>query len=168
MSTYTIPVFESSLSELDIDYRRTDTPGFVDILHDVIEEPAVGTPLEGYDVSLENTRVDLDPTPRQLRNAAVGVTPIERAIAEYGSLVVESNTAGNEPVSLYPPTHVGVVRESDIIPDVESATTYLSNRFTAGKSAVFATGVSSTGDMGALVEGVHGPKTVHVILLTDQ
>lgn len=168
MSINTLSAFESSLSELDVDCTRTDTSEFDDVLRDIVEEPAVGAPLEGYDVSLEETRVTLDPTPRQLQDAATGVTPVGRAIAEYGSLVIESNPAGNELVSLYPPTHVGVVKESDVIPDVESATDYLSERFTSGKSAVFATGVSSTGDMGALVEGVHGPKTVHVILLTDQ
>ena len=168
MSTDTLSAFESSLSELDVSCTRTDTDGFAAALREVVEEPAVGAPLDGYDVSLEDTGVVLNPTPQQLQNAATGVTPIERAIAEYGSLVVESNPAGNEPISLYPPTHVGVVRKSDVLPDVESATDYLSERFAAGKSAVFATGVSSTGDMGALVEGVHGPKTVRVILLTDQ
>ncbi|WP_435178497.1 LUD domain-containing protein [Halorussus sp. AFM4] len=168
MSTDASSAFESSLSELDVGCTRTDAAGFPDALRDVVEGPAVGAPLDGYDVSLEGTPITLDPTPRQLQNADTGVTPIGRAIAEYGSLVVESNAAGNEPISLYPPTHVGVVRESDVLPDVESATGYLSERFAAGKSAVFATGVSSTGDMGALVEGVHGPKTVHVVLLADQ
>jgi L-lactate dehydrogenase complex protein LldG len=168
MSTDTLSAFESSLSELDVSCTRADTSAFTEVLRKVVEKPAVGAPLEGHDVSLEETGVVLDPTPRQLQNAATGVTPIERAIAEYGSLVVESNSAGNEPISLYPPTHVAVVRESDVLPSVESASDYLSERFAAGKSAVFATGVSSTGDMGALVEGVHGPKEVHVILLTDQ
>lgn len=168
MSTDTLSAFESSLSDLDVDCRRTDSTEFADVLDDVVEEPAVGAPLEGYDVSLEDTPVTLDPTPRQLKNAATGVTPAGQAIAEYGSLVIESNSAGNEPISLYPPTHVAVVRKSDIVPSVEAATDHLSGRFSAGKSAVFATGVSSTGDMGALVEGVHGPKTVRVVLLTDQ
>ena len=138
------------------------------MLREVVELPAVGAPLGGYDVSLENLPITLDPTPRQLQNASTGVTPIAQAIGEYGSLVIESNSAGNEPVSLYPPTHIGIVKESNVIPDVESTTDYLLERFTAGKSAVFATGVSSTGDMGALVEGVHGPNTVCVIILMDQ
>jgi len=81
---------------------------------------------------------------------------------------VDSDPVGTEPVSLYCPTHVAVVRESDVVPDVESVTDYLGDRFAAGGSSVFATGVSSTGDMGALVEGVHGPKRVEVVLLTDR
>ncbi|WP_343749365.1 LUD domain-containing protein, partial [Halarchaeum salinum] len=117
---------------------------------------------------LQDTAVETPPTPRLLREAQTGVTPAGKAIAEYGTLVVDADRAGAEPVSLYPPTHVVVVRESDILPDVASATGYLGERFAAGKSSVFATGVSSTGDMGALVEGVHGPKYVHVIVLEEQ
>ncbi len=71
-------------------------------------------------------------------------------------------------MSLYPPTHVAVVRERDVLPDVEAATDHLGARFAAGESSVFATGVSSTGDMGALVEGVHGPKHVHVIVVEEE
>jgi len=169
MSTEPIAAFESSLADLAVGYTRTDRDGFADALASVIEEPAVGVPLDGFEgISLDGTGVTVPPTPRLLTEAKTGVTPVGKAIAEYGTLVLESDEAGTEPVSLYPPTHVGVVRESDVLPSVESATGYLTERFAAGGSAVFATGVSSTGDMGALVEGVHGPKTVHVVLLTDQ
>lgn len=165
MSTDAVSTFESSLSSLDVTLTRTDPDGFADAVADAVEEPAVGTPL-GFDgVSLDRTPVRTDLTPRRLTEAETGVTPVGRAVAEYGTLVVESNAAGNEFVALYPPTHVGVVRESDVEADVESSVPYLADRFESGESAVFATGVSSTGDMGALVEGVHGPSTVRVILV---
>ncbi|MFC6823708.1 LUD domain-containing protein [Halopelagius fulvigenes] len=165
MSIDAVSTFESSLAELDVTLTRTDPDGVADALADAVDEPAVGTPL-GFDgVSLAETPVETDLTPRRIREAETGVTPVGRAVAEYGTLVVESNAAGNELVSLYPPTHVGVVRESDVEADVESTVPYLADRFDGGGSAVFATGVSSTGDMGALVEGVHGPRTVRVILV---
>lgn len=165
MSINTVTTFESSLADLDVTLTRTDVDGFTDIVADVVDEPAIGAPL-GFDgVSLDETPVRTNLTPRRLTEAETGVTPVGRAVAEYGTLVVESNAAGNEFVALYPPTHVGVVRESDVEEDVESSVPYLADRFESGKSAVFATGVSSTGDMGALVEGVHGPKNVRVILL---
>lgn len=165
MSTDTVSAFESSLSSLNVTLTRTDADGFAGVVTDVVDEPAVGTPL-GFDgVSFDETPVRTDLTPRRLTEAKTGVTPVGRAVAEYGTLVVESNAAGNEFVALYPPTHVGVVRESDVEADVESSVPYLADRFESGGSAVFATGVSSTGDMGALVEGVHGPRTVRVILV---
>lgn len=34
--------------------------------------------------------------------------------------------------------------------------------------AILATGPSATADMGALVQGVHGPRTVHVVLVEDR
>lgn len=165
MSIDAVSTFESSLAELDVTLTRTDPDGFADALADAVSEPAVGTPLEFDGVSLAETPVETELTPRRIREAETGVTPVGRAVAEYGTLVVESNAAGNELVSLYPPTHVGVVRESDVEADVESTVPYLEDRFESGGSSVFATGVSSTGDMGALVEGVHGPKTVRVILV---
>ena len=169
MITDTVSTFESSLARLDVGCTRTDRDGFVEALDAVVEAPAVGVPLYGFEgISLDDTVVTVPPTPRLLTEAKTGVAPVGKAIAEYGTLVVESDAAGTEPVSLYPPTHVAVVRLSDVLPNVESAMGYLRDRYEAGESAIFATGVSSTGDMGALVEGVHGPKTVHVILLTDQ
>lgn len=165
----TVSTFESSLAGLGVGCTRTDADGFAEALAAAVEEPAVGVPLDGYDgVSLDGTPVETPPTPRRLLEAETGVTPVGKAVAEYGTLVVDSDPVGTEQVSLYPPTHVAVVRESDVLPDVESAAGHLAGRFADGGSSVFATGVSSTGDMGALVEGVHGPKRVHVLLLGDR
>ncbi|MUW13392.1 lactate utilization protein C [Halorubrum sp. CBA1125] len=169
MAGTAVSTFEASLDELNVGLTRTESEGFADALSAVVEEPAVGVPLEGYEgISLDDTAVETPPTPGLLERAETGVTPVGKAIAEYGSVVVDSDAAGTEPVSLYCPTHVAVLRESDVLADVTDATGYLDDRFAAGGSSVIATGVSSTGDMGALVEGVHGPKHVHVILLTDQ
>lgn len=166
MGTTETDRFRSSLAELGVSLTRLDPTEFASTIDSVVDEPAVGVPFENYEgLSLEETVVQTPPTPRLLREAATGVTPITTAIADYGTLLVDSDAAGTEPVSLYPPTHVAVVRESDIVPDVESVMGYLGERFDAGTSTVFATGASATGDMGALVEGVHGPGHVHVCLL---
>jgi len=165
MSPDTVETFEASLAGIDVERTRTTPEGFADAMRRLVEEPAIGTPLDIDGVDLDETPVKTDLTPRDLVEAATGVTPVRYAIAEYGSFVVESNAAGNEPVALYPPTHVGVVRESDILDDVGEAISRLGERFSDGESAVFATGPSSTGDMGALVKGVHGPKTVHAVVL---
>lgn len=168
MTRTAVSNFESSLADLDVSCTRTTPDTFADDLASVVLEPAVGVPLDLECVSLDDTVVQLPPTPRLLTDAKTGVAPARKAIAEYGTLVIDSDPAGTEPVSLYPPTHVAVVRESDILPDVESVSDYLDEHFAAGGSSVFATGVSSTGDMGANVKGVHGPKYVHVLLLEDQ
>ncbi|WP_345411337.1 LUD domain-containing protein [Haladaptatus pallidirubidus] len=102
-------------------------------------------------------------------NAKTGITPAALGVAAQGSLLLQSSPKGTEPVSLYPPRHVAVVRESDIVPDIRNALEWLDDEFADGRrSAVFATGVSATGDMGALVEGVHGPAATCVIIVEDR
>ena len=165
MHTDSLDRFETSLEAVGVGLTRTVVSDFPDIVTELVDEPAVGTSL-GFDgLTLDSTPVKTTITPRDLEKANTGVTPIAHAIAEYGTLVVESSAAGNAPVALCPPKHVGVVRESDVLTDVTEAIPHLGERFSDGGSAVFATGVSATGDMGALVEGVHGPKTVHVVLV---
>ncbi|WP_129115626.1 LutC/YkgG family protein [Halegenticoccus tardaugens] len=173
MASETVADFEASLGRLDVGWTRTDPGGFDDALREVLVEPAVGTPLPFEDVALDAAPITLNPTPEQLRGAKTGVTAAAFAIADYGSLVLESTPEGGEQVSLFPDTHVAVVRESDVVADMDAAFERLGPRLREGRSpganrsAVLATGPSATADMGALVRGAHGPKDVHVLLLGD-
>lgn len=169
MSTEPVPQFRAALGERDVGCTVTTAADASAALAEVVAEPAVGTPLGIDGVSLADGGVERDPSPSQLRDAATGVTPVRKAIAAHGTIVVPSDAAGSEPVSLYPPRHVGVVRASDLLPDLESTTDWLADAVVGDReSAVLATGASATGDMGALVEGVHGPATVHVVVVEDR
>ncbi|MFB6174215.1 MAG: LUD domain-containing protein [Halobacteriales archaeon] len=166
MSADDVAAFEGSLADLDVGLTRTGPDGFGDAVAAAIEEPAVGAALPFESVSLEDTAVTLEPTPRDLRAATTSVTPARLGIASYGSLAIESRPAGDEPISLYPRRHVAVLRAGDVVPDVASALDVLGEDVIGeGGSAVLATGASATGDMGAIVEGVHGPLEVHVVLI---
>lgn len=89
-------------------------------------------------------------------------------IASLGTVAVEARSTGDEFVALYPESHVVVVRESDIRSNLSDAFTWLRSEFETGRrSLILATGPSSTGDMGALVEGVHGPERVHIVIVRD-
>ena len=169
MTTDIVSRFETSLSGVGVGLTRTTAAEFADTLEAEIERPAVGAPLGIEGVSLADVDVNTDPTTRELREAATGVTRVGKGVAEYGTLVVQTDEAGTEPMALYPPTHLAVLRGSDVVGDVGEALSWLGEEFDAGRdSAVFATGVSATADMGELVYGVHGPVNVHVILLTDR
>ncbi|KZN23183.1 lactate utilization protein B/C [Haladaptatus sp. R4] len=166
MPTESTTAFESSLRNLDVPCTVTTVDDFPDALDEVIERPAVGVDLDIDGVSLDDADVTRSPSTGQLADAKTGITPAALGVAAHGSLVLQSTPDGTEPVSLYPPRHVAVVRESDIVPDVRDALDWLDGEFEEGlRSAVFATGVSATGDMGALVEGVHGPAEVRVIVV---
>lgn len=168
MSSGEVATFESSLSSVNARSTIVSLDGFGDALRDVVETPAVGARLPFDDVSLADTPVTLDPSPAELREATTGVTGTRLGIASLGTVAVESRGDGDEFAGLYPERHVVVIRASDIQPDLESAFSWLSAEFAAGRrSFVLATGPSSTGDMGALVQRVHGPGSVHVIIVRD-
>jgi len=141
---------------------------FRETLETILTTPAIGVELPFDDVTLEGLPIRTDPTPEQLRSAAMGITAGELGIANYGTVVVTSGNKGTEQVSLYADTHVIVLDESDIIDDMSAAFEQLQARFADGlTSAVLSTGPSATADMGELVYGAHGPRDVHVLLLTD-
>ncbi|EJN61021.1 LutC/YkgG family protein [Halogranum rubrum] len=169
MATGTVATFEDSLERLDVGWTRTSPEAVESTLAELIREPAVGVAL-AESLSLPES-VRRDPTPADLREATTGVTMASLAIADYGSLVLESTPEGAEQVSLFPDLHVAVLYESDIVGGMEAAFSWLGPRLreggTDGKSAILATGPSATADMGSLVRGAHGPKTVHVVIVAD-
>lgn len=99
--------------------------------------------------------------------ADVGVTGVYAAVAETGSLVCASGPECWRGLSLIPPAHIAIVRAQQIVPD-------LIDLFAAGLPADLPTnltlisGPSKTADIeGILITGVHGPGTVHVIVVSD-
>jgi L-lactate dehydrogenase complex protein LldG len=171
MSTSTTPrldAFVDSLGELDVPATRTDPEGFPAALAEAVETPAVGVELPFGGVSLADADVPIDtePTAAAVDGAACSVTAAEFAIANYGSVVLRSAPDGVEPASLYADHHVAVVRADDVLPDMNAAFDRLGDLLRDGESAVVATGPSATADMGELVRGAHGPKSVQVIVLT--
>ncbi|WP_327053670.1 LutC/YkgG family protein [Halomicrococcus gelatinilyticus] len=169
MTTGVTSEFEASLRGLGMTWTRTDSGSFAATVDEAVAAPAVGTPLPFDGVSLDDTVVTQDPTPEELDAAETGVTPAEMGIADYGSVVLAPTAAGHEPVSLYPERHVAVLAASDVVPDMPTAFERMGEAFAAGRAdAIIATGPSATADMGALVEGAHGPKEVHVVVLEDR
>ncbi|UIO98804.1 LUD domain-containing protein [Halobaculum sp. CBA1158] len=140
-----------------------DPDAVASAIADLVAEPAVGVRLPGG-LSLPDG-VATDPTPADLDAAVTGVTAATLAVADYGSVVVCSDAAGTEAVSLFPDRHVAVVRAGDVVPGMREAMGVLGDRLRAGESAVIATGPSATADMGDLVVGAHGPREVEIVLV---
>ncbi|WP_440988676.1 LUD domain-containing protein [Haloarchaeobius baliensis] len=158
--------FLDALDDLGVSHDRTTLDGLPATLAGVVDDPAVGVPLH-VDAELPGS-VATTFRPSELRDAATGVTPARLGIAEYGSVLVRSSAGGDEPVSLYPERHVAVLDAEDIVATGRDAVDWLADEVAAGRgSHVLATGASATADMGGLVEGVHGPNEVHVVLVED-
>ena len=168
MATSAVNRFQQSLSNLNTASSVVTPTEFQSALEEVLEPPAVGAELPFDDLSLADTQVTLDPSPSQLKDAVTGVSGSRMGIASLGTVAIESRPEGDEFVSLYPERHLIVLRASDLRTDLSDAFRWLQEEFeTDRRSFVLATGPSSTGDMGALVQGVHGPEQVHVIIVSD-
>jgi L-lactate dehydrogenase complex protein LldG len=96
----------------------------------------------------------------------VGVTTAQWGIAETGTLVLESARERSRLLSLVPPIHVAVLSTRCICESLGDALARVSQA--ASHAITFITGPSRTSDIElTLVVGVHGPQTVHVLLLED-
>ncbi|WP_306055960.1 LUD domain-containing protein [Natronococcus wangiae] len=167
MESDVLGTFESALQRVDVRLERTTAANVRGILAEVLEPPAVGVPLPFDGVSLPEA-VETEPTPDELEAATTGITAVEFAVADYGSVAIRSSPTGEEPVSVYADVHAAVVAASDVLPDMEAAFERLGTDARGGADTVLATGPSATADMGALVTGAHGPKAVHAVVIEDR
>jgi L-lactate dehydrogenase complex protein LldG len=106
-------------------------------------------------------------------SAAVGITGADWALAETGSLVVTSASEGSQLASLAPPVHVALYRRGQLVESLDDILEQFpiaknTEDSSAGRSAVFVTGVSRTADIEQiLIRGVHGPRELHAILVEE-
>jgi len=166
-STEPAPIdrFERTVGAYDVGVQRVQPSAVRGAIESLLSGPAVGTPLDIEGASLPEA-VTTGPTTAELEAAETGVTTASLAIAEYGSVVLRATPEGSEPISLFNDLHVVVLRESDIVPDMATAFEWFGEELRETRdSAIIATGPSATADMGALVQGAHGPKDVEVIVV---
>lgn len=137
-------------------------------LEELVSSPAIGVPLAIDGVSLPE-EVETNPDDEQLRAAITGITAVPLGIETLGSVVVPSDEASTGPISLFAERQIAVIERENIVEDVESAFSSLAKRYRSnGNDAVIVTGPSTTGDMGALVTGVHGPTELHLVVIDNE
>jgi L-lactate dehydrogenase complex protein LldG len=167
MCTDHIETFRSSLRGVAT-LHETAADDAAATVADLVEEPAVGTPLPFAGVSLPDT-VETTLSPSTVESARTGVTATGHAIASYGTVTIPTDSDGTELVSLYVSRHVAVLAASAVLPDMRTAYEQFDDDIADGADTqILATGPSATADMGTLVEGVHGPDEVEVVLLEDR
>jgi L-lactate dehydrogenase complex protein LldG len=95
-----------------------------------------------------------------------GVTDVDYAVAETGTLVVRHTPAHGRLLSLVPFVHVAVVEPKQIVPDLIDLFEVL-NRDGTGSGVTLISGPSKTADIEMnTVTGVHGPNVVKAFLLS--
>lgn len=99
-----------------------------------------------------------------LFDCEVGITDVDCAIAESGSLVVSTNGRLRN-AWITPPIHLAIVRASQILPDLVDLFESRPDAIDAASTTII-TGPSKTADIeGVLVTGVHGPAAVEILLV---
>lgn len=98
--------------------------------------------------------------------ADAGLTAVDAALAETGSLVVSSGPGRSRMVSLLPPVHIALVPLSSLTTDLFTWTAARAQTVPAAVTLV--SGPSKTADIEqTLAIGVHGPKRLIVILVEE-
>ena len=107
-----------------------------------------------------------DVTREQAAASKVGISQLDWAIANTGSLVQDAAPVDRRLVSTLPNIHIGIVQTSRIVPDLPAVFTRIHPEQTNYIS--FITGPSRTADIErVLTIGVHGPEKL-IIVFVDQ
>lgn len=151
------------------DYRaRLTRCAPVDVRHAVILALTGAAPVlvpDGLDLDVPGGIPDTDLTHDALDAAEAVVTTATVAIAATGTIVLTHGPGqGRRALTLVPDLHVCVVDADQVVPDVPDAIA----RLDPNQPQTWISGPSATSDIELnRVEGVHGPRTLHVILVGD-
>jgi L-lactate dehydrogenase complex protein LldG len=122
-----------------------------------------GLPPDWLPSGIETIGDDPALSPAQLDAAAGVITGCAVAIAETGTIILDHGPGqGRRALTLVPDFHLVIVRADQVEPDLAGAF----GRLEPARPHTLISGPSATSDIELIrVEGVHGPRTLHVLLV---
>ncbi len=123
-------------------------------------QQALGEAFEVHSESEADSAATLDAISAVVTGSALG-------IASTGTIILDHRgDQGRRELTLVPDTHVCVIRDDQVVPDVPEAVTRLGAAPHKGQPLTWISGPSATSDIELQrVEGVHGPRTLVVVLV---
>ena len=167
------PARVALLRERLIDYRaRVETSteaGLRNVVEEIVNDGRIGVP-PGLPQSWRPTNAveDHGLTAHELDELDGVLTGCTVAIAETGTLVLAGGAIeGRRALTLVPDLHICVVRAEQIVETVPEA--FASLRGLERRPLTFVSGPSATSDIELQrVEGVHGPRTLVVVIVEEE
>lgn len=145
--------------------RRCTAEDLAAAVREALPEGARVVVPPGLGLELPGAVVDGDPVlgAYELDDLDAVVTAARTAIAETGTIVLDhAEDQGRRAITLVPDLHVCIVRTDQVVPDVPGAVA----RLDPTRPLTWISGPSATSDIELdRVEGVHGPRTLHVLLV---
>ncbi len=166
---------EEAVGQVESIVQASGATNVVRSAQDVFDQVPVDAALTALGAKV-TTVVRDDENPREtlreeIRQSGVGITGADYTLAETGTLVVLPRKGLSRLVSLVPPVHIALVRAEDLLEKLDDLfllrrLEYHSQGGEMGSYLNFITGPSRTADIEmTIVEGVHGPKEVHMVIL---
>ncbi|MFJ6861596.1 LutC/YkgG family protein [Streptomyces werraensis] len=168
----TVDLLAENLADYRAVVHRTDPGSLPRVVADLLAARGASTVLvpsgldEGWLAAAEVTRVrdEATSTPHELDQVDSVVTGCAVAVAETGTIVLDgSPDQGRRRISLIPDHHICVVR---VPGQVVSSVPQALERLDPARPLTWISGPSATSDIELdRVEGVHGPRTLEVVLV---
>ncbi len=172
-----LELFRQQSSDLKTELRVVaSTGGFRDELRRLRESDGwkkigahAGTLVKGAiaDLGLPVCWTDSGYKVEELENCDAGITECDALVAQTGSVLITSRSAGGRALSVLPPHHVVLARRSQLLADLPEAFALIRQRYGTDYPSFisFVTGPSRTGDIERiLVLGAHGPRKLTILL----
>ncbi len=132
----------------------------------ISDQARVETLLHQTDLEIE--ALAIAPNASEIFTFDVGITTAQAAIADTGTLVLDSVDERHRLVSLVPPVHIAIIDAARICDTLGEALTLLRHERQLSRAITFITGPSRTADIElTLTIGVHGPQELYVIVETE-
>jgi len=118
-----------------------------------------------YLTDLQIEALSVAPGAKEVFGFDVGITTAQSAIAETGTVVLDSSDERHRLVSLVPPVHIVILEAFRIRETLAEVLTGLRSGKEISPTVTFITGPSRTADIElTLAIGVHGPQELYVIV----
>ncbi|HCY40511.1 MAG TPA: hypothetical protein DHV48_04035 [Prolixibacteraceae bacterium] len=115
-------------------------------------------------------KINVESEENNFLNLNIGLTGCEFLVAHLGSVLISSAQTSGRRLNVFPETHIVIASESQIVDYLDNAIEKLQEKYKNKLPSLISniTGPSRTADIEkTLVMGMHGPKTLIVIITVE-